>query len=95
MTLPLDEYNRLLDLAAKPVKTPETPPLPYTIGSAELKLEVAGSSASGMIQLQGEIPGKGAVKVPLMAGMVILDAVQGGDPATPIPAPLETGMACT
>ena len=28
VTLPLDEYNRLLELAGKPIRKPDTPPVP-------------------------------------------------------------------
>ena len=39
VTLTLDEYNRLVDLAAKPPKKPDVAPLPYSIKHADLKLK--------------------------------------------------------
>ena len=78
VTLPLDEYNRLVELARNPAKKPEKPPFPYTIKRADLRLQVAGESASGKMQLEGEIFSKGATKVPLISGMTVLDAQQKG-----------------
>ena len=78
VTLPLDEYNRLLELAGKPVKEPPAPPQPYALESADLAFEVAGEKASGKILLEGEVFRAGATKVPLVAGLTILDAQQRG-----------------
>jgi hypothetical protein len=78
VTLPLDEYNKLVDLANKPVKKPDAPPLPYSIKRADLRLQVAGESASGSIQLEGEVFGKGVTKVPLVSGLTILNAQEKG-----------------
>jgi hypothetical protein len=88
VTLPLDEYNRLVELASKPAKKPDTPPVPYTMKRAELKLRVANESVLGTVQLQGEILHKGATKVPLTNGMAILDARQEGKG---LPLELENG----
>lgn len=78
VTLPLDEYNRLLELANKPARKIETPPVPYTMKRADLKFHVASESVQGTVQLQGEILRKGVTKVPLTTGMAILDARQEG-----------------
>jgi len=88
VTLPLDEYNRLLELANKPSRKIETPPVPYTMKRADLKFHVASESVHGIIQLQGEILHKGATKVPLTTGMAILDARQEGKS---LPVELEGG----
>jgi hypothetical protein len=94
---PLEEYNRLVDLAGKPVKKPDAPPVPFTIQRAELKFQVAGEAASGSIQLDGEIFRKGATLVPLVTGLTVLDARQksaelplvqnGGTHNTVLPGP--------
>lgn len=76
VTLPLDEYNRLVDLASKTPKKPETPPLAYSIKRADLKLRVENESVRGSIQLEGEVFKKGVAKVPLTSGITILDAKQ-------------------
>ncbi len=88
VTLPLDAYNRLLELADKPARKPETPPVPYTLKRADLKFHVASESVQGTVQLQGEILHKGMTKVPLTTGMAILDARQEGKS---LPLELEGG----
>jgi hypothetical protein len=78
VTLPLDEYNRLLELANKPTRKTDTPPVPYTMKRADLKFHVTNESVQGTVQLQGEILHRGVTKVPLTTGMAILDARQEG-----------------
>jgi len=80
VAVPLEEYNKLVELAGKPVKTAEAPPVPYAIDRAEFKLRVTGESVTGTLQLEGEIFVKGAVKVPLVAGMTVVDAQVQGRP---------------
>ena len=74
VTLPLEEYNRLLALANKPPKKTDAPPLNYVIKRAELKLRVPGVTVLGTVQLDGETFTKGSIKVPLVTGMTVLDA---------------------
>jgi hypothetical protein len=88
VTLALDEYNRLLELASKPVRKADTPPVPYTMKRADLKFTVANESVQGTVHLQGEILRKGATKIPLTTGMAILDARQEGKS---LPLELENG----
>jgi hypothetical protein len=78
VTLPLEEYNRLLELASKSPTRVESAPLPYTIKRGDLKLRVAGETVMGTVQLQGETFNKGETKVALTSGMTILDARQEG-----------------
>jgi hypothetical protein len=78
VTLTLDEYNKLVEMAAKPPKKPDTPPLPYSIQHAALKLRVDSDSVRGTVQLEGEVFRKGISKVPLASGLTILDAHQNG-----------------
>jgi hypothetical protein len=78
VTLPLEEYNRLLELANKSPRRVETAPLPYAIKRGDLKLRVANETVLGTIQLQGETFNKGETKVALTSGMTILDARQEG-----------------
>jgi len=87
VTLPLDEYNHLLELASKPARKTDAPPVPYSMKRADLKFRVTDESVQGTIQLQGEILHKGATKVPLTTGMAILDARQEGKS---LPLALET-----
>jgi len=88
VTLPLDEYNRLVELASRPARKPDTPPVPYTMKRADLKFRVANESVQGTVQLQGEILHKGATKIPLTTGVAILDARQEGKG---LPLELENG----
>ncbi len=78
VTLTLDEYNRLTELAAKPAKKPDVAPLAYSIKHADVKLKVENDSVVGTLQLDGEVFRKGVSKVPLTSGMTILDAHQNG-----------------
>src|SRR5271169_2301637 len=78
VTLTLDEYNRLVELAAKPPKKSDLAPLPYSIKHADLKLHVENEGVLGTVQLDGEVFRKGVSKVPLTTGMTILDAHQNG-----------------
>jgi Carboxypeptidase regulatory-like domain len=74
VTLPLEEYDRLIELAGKTPKTLETAPLPYAIKQANLKFRVANDTVMGIVQLQGETFNKRETKVALTTGMTILDA---------------------
>ena len=78
VTLTLAEYNRLVELAAKSAKKHETPPLPYALKRAEMKLHVTNDSVLGTVQMDGEVFSKGAAKVPLTTGLTILNARQEG-----------------
>jgi hypothetical protein len=80
VTLPLEEYNRLLALANKPTRKTDAPPLNYIIKRAELKLRVPGETVLGTVQLDGETFTKAALKVPLVTGMTVLDARLEGKP---------------
>ncbi len=78
VALPLDEYNRLVDLAAKIVKKPEAPPAAYAVKSAVLKLQAGNDSVTGTIDLDGEVFAKQQTSVPLVTGMTVLDAQRQG-----------------
>jgi hypothetical protein len=80
VTLSVDEYNRLLEMAAKQPKRPEVPPIAYTIQSGALKLRVEGESVVGAVDLQGEVLAQRQIKAPLVTGMTVLDARQNGRP---------------
>jgi len=51
VTLTLDEYNKLVELAAKPPKKTDVAPLPYSIKHADLKLHVESDGVLGTVQL--------------------------------------------
>ncbi len=76
VTMTLDEYNRLVELAAKPPRKPDAPPVPYVLRSAQIDLQVGAESVSGVVVLEGEVLARGDRKVPLVSGMTVLDAQQ-------------------
>jgi hypothetical protein len=78
VTLPLDEYNKLLERASHPTKIPDAPPQNYSIQCAELRFRVENELVLGSVQLEGEVFKKGVSKVPLMKGITTLDARQDG-----------------
>jgi hypothetical protein len=78
VTLTLDEYNRLVALAAKPPRKPDVAPLPYAIKHAAVKLHVDDAGVTGSLEFEGEVFNKGISKVPLASGLTILDAHQNG-----------------
>jgi hypothetical protein len=78
VNLSLDEFNRLVNLAAKTAVKPEEPPLSYSVKHADIKLRVSGNSVVGTIQCDGEVFVKGAVKAPLTKSLIILDVKQAG-----------------
>jgi hypothetical protein len=89
VTLPLDEYNKLVDLASKPAVKPESPPAPYAIKRADMKFRVTNDSVLGTVQCDGEVFAKGIVNIPLMNAPAVLDALQAGKP---LPLQQQSGM---
>ncbi|HKV24466.1 MAG TPA: carboxypeptidase-like regulatory domain-containing protein [Candidatus Acidoferrum sp.] len=77
-TLPLDQYNHLLELAGAAPKHVESAPLPYVLKQANLKFRVSNDSALGTVEILGETLRDGECKVGLTSGMTILDAKQDG-----------------
>ena len=79
VTVPLDEYNKLIELSSHPQKKPEAPPFSYVLKAANLNLTVNGSeSAVGTLTIEGEVLAKGVQRVPLATGLIVLDAQQKG-----------------
>jgi hypothetical protein len=80
VTLSLAEYDRLSELAARKPKTTDAPPLPFVVSRAAFKLRVEDQSLTGVVDIDGALLAKGAVKVPLTNGLTILEASQSGSP---------------
>jgi hypothetical protein len=89
VTLSLDEYNRLLALANRPGKKPESPPVSYVLKHADLKFRVVNDDVLGSLLFEGEILAAHSAKVPLSSGMTIFDAHQS---TKPLPLFLENGI---
>jgi hypothetical protein len=84
VSLPLDEYNKLVELANHPAKPPGVPPVAYVLKSAQVSLTVKGESVTGTIVIEGEVLAKGVQKVPLATGVFVLDAQQKGGELTAV-----------
>jgi hypothetical protein len=89
VTLPLDEYNKLLELANKPETRIESAPISYAIKRASLKLRVASESVLGTVQCDGETYQKGITQIPLMNTPAVLSARQANKM---LPLMQESGM---
>jgi hypothetical protein len=74
VTMPIGDYDRLVDRASQPERHPEPPPVPAVVGRAELRARVTGETARGTLRLEGEVFERGHVKVPLVSGATLLDA---------------------
>src|SRR5882762_3109788 len=80
VTLPLAEYNHLVELATSRPKTPEGAPLPFVLSRAAFKLRVEDQTLLGTVDIDGALLEKGSVKVPLTTGLTILEARQSSSP---------------
>jgi hypothetical protein len=78
VTLPLDQYNQLVERAGQPPKKSDAPPVPHVLKSALMNLQVNGESVSAVISIEGEVLATGDRKVPLLKGIVVRDARQAG-----------------
>ncbi|HEU4507983.1 MAG TPA: carboxypeptidase-like regulatory domain-containing protein [Pyrinomonadaceae bacterium] len=80
VTLSLNEYNRLIELASKRPKTPDAVPLSYVLSRAVFKLRVENQTLVGTVDIDGALLEKGSVMTPLTTGLTILEAKQAGKP---------------
>lgn len=78
VTLPVTEYNRLVDRAAQPDTTPEPPPVAAVVGRADVRARVTGETVRGTLRLDGEVFQRGQVKVTLVSGATLVDARTDG-----------------
>ena len=78
VTLPVADYDRLLDRASQPAAAIDTPPVASVVGRAELRGRVAGGVVLGTVRIEGEIFQRGPVRVPLITGATLLDARTDG-----------------
>jgi hypothetical protein len=80
VTLPVGDYDRLIDRAAQMPAPAAAPPVAAVISRADLRATVAGDVARGTLRLDGETFERGLVKVPLVTGATLLDARADGRP---------------
>jgi Carboxypeptidase regulatory-like domain len=80
VTLTLAEYDRLVDLSARPVRPPEVPPVGAVLSRADLRVRVDGVAARGTFTIDGEVLRAGPTRVDLVSGGTVLDARAAGRP---------------
>ena len=80
VTLPLAEFNRLLDLAARAPVQPVAAPMPAVVASADLRITVDRETARGSFNLSGQVLQAGINRVPVLSGATVIDATSGGSP---------------
>ena len=80
VTLSLAEYNRLVELASRKDKQPDSVPLPFVLSRAVFKLRVENQTLVGTVDIDGALLERGSVKTPLTTGLTILEAKQSGNP---------------
>jgi hypothetical protein len=89
VSIPLDEYNELVELASRAARKSEAPPLPYVLTRADFNLTAANGAVRGKVQMEGEVLNKGLTKVPLAEGLTVFDAQRDGKP---LPLMQQDGM---
>jgi hypothetical protein len=80
VTMPLAEYNRLLDLERRAPLAPAAAPVAAVVSSADLKIRIDRDTARGTIAFAGQVLRSGITRVPLMNGATLADVTSGGRP---------------
>jgi hypothetical protein len=80
VTIPLNEFNRLVDLSEHAAATPPPAPVPYVLSSTDLQLRVDGDAVRGTLTLEGDVLRGGTTTVTLLNGGTVLEASEGGRP---------------
>ncbi len=89
VTLPLVEYDKLIERASRPAPPAERPPVPAVVARADMLVHATPSDVHGTITLQGEVLQDGRVKVPLVSGATLIEAQQG---TAPVAVVTESGL---
>lgn len=80
VTLSLNEYNRLTDLANRPPAAATVAPVPAVLASADLRVRADRDTARGVFNLAGEVLRTGISRVSLVSGATLVDATAAGRP---------------
>jgi hypothetical protein len=80
VTLPLAEYNRLMDLANRPPMASSTPPVGAVLSSADLRVRVDRETAQGVFTLIGDVLRPGINRVALVSGATLIEGSASGRP---------------
>ena len=80
VTLSVTEYNRLIDLAARPPQPQTAAPVAAVLSSADLRVRVDRETARGVFAVAGEVLRPGVAKVAVLNGATLVDATIAGRP---------------
>ena len=80
VTLSLAEYNRLMDLASRPLPGPSLAPVGAVLASADLRVRIDRETAQGVFNLVGDVLRPGINRVPLVAGATLIEGSASGRP---------------
>jgi hypothetical protein len=80
VTLPLNEYNRLVDLANRPSDAAPVAPVGAVLSNADLQVRVERDAVRGTFTLAGDVLRPGTQRVTLLSGGAVLDASLGERP---------------
>ena len=74
VTLSRTDYDRLLDLASRQPRPPDSAPLPAALTRADIRARVEAGAVRATMTVNGEVFQAGSVKVPLISNATLLDA---------------------
>jgi len=80
VTLTLAEYNRLIDLAARPPQVQTTAPVAAVLASSDLRVRVDRDNARGVFTITGDALRSGVSRVNVISGATLIDASASGRP---------------
>ena len=80
VTLTLAEYNRLMDLASRPLPAPAIAPVGAVLASADLRVRIDRETAHGIFSLAGDVLRPGINRVPLVGGATLIEGSASGRP---------------
>src|SRR5215467_3962103 len=80
VTLSVTEYNRLIDLAARPPQPQTAAPVAAVLSSADLRVRVDREAARGVFAVAGDVLRPGVAKVAVLNGATLVDATIAGKP---------------
>src|SRR5262245_17933398 len=80
VTLPLAEYNRLVDLANRPQPASSAAPVGAVLSGADLRIRVDREAAHGTFALTGDVLRPGVNRVALVSGATLIEGTAAGRP---------------
>jgi hypothetical protein len=80
VTLSLTEYNRLVDLATRPVQGPSIAPVGAVLSSADLRIRVERDTVHGIFNLTGDVLRPGINRIGLVSGATLIEGTAAGRP---------------